>query len=143
MARKKPTLHEIAGAALLELQTLRGQPLDRELMKTMTAKAIVGMFHIDHEVYVAWGGSNHPTNLTPLLRAEHVEKTRKKDIKNIAKVRRANKKADAQAQQMVDALVDANPLIGEIFKSRWPSRPMAHGKKSATKRKLNGKIETR
>jgi hypothetical protein len=57
----------------------------------MTTQQILDRFECDHGIYVTWGGSNHPTNLTFRLKPAHRAKT-KRDRKNIDKVRRAEKR---------------------------------------------------
>lgn len=91
--RKTPTLAEKLAAALLELQRLRGDPIDRDHAKLMTADQICSLFQYDHAAgYACHGADNHPTMLTPLLIAEHREKTAKRDIPAIAKGKRIRRR---------------------------------------------------
>ncbi len=116
MPRKQPSLTEKLASALLELQRLRGDPIDREAAKAMTADAICAMFDIDHDpIPVANGGTNHPTNLTPRLRAEHREKT-KVDVGKIAKGKRLEKdfsahraKLLAKVRSDVESIIEGKP----------------------------------
>ncbi len=95
MTRKAISKDEKLASALLELQRLRGDPIDRESAKAMTAAQIVSLFQFDHDAgYVAHGADNHPTGLTPLLISEHREKTRK-DKGIIAKCARVSKAHEA------------------------------------------------
>lgn len=59
-------------------------------------------FDFDHwPVAHALGGSTHPSNLTPRLRAEHREKTARKDIPAIAKVKRLSAAHEASRARML------------------------------------------
>lgn len=109
--RRRPTLLEELAAALLEVQRLRGQPIDREKAKAMSAKEIRAMFECDHVVYDTWGGGNHPTNLDHKLTPDHREKTFKKDIPAIRKADRiAKRKAEANPDVVAAAFLES---IGE------------------------------
>lgn len=100
MSRKTPTLSEKLAAALLELQRLRGDPIDREHAKLMSAEQICSLFQYDHAAgYACHGADNHPTKLTPLLIADHREKTRA-DIPAIAKGKRIRKRHAAFEARM-------------------------------------------
>lgn len=101
MARKPPNLRQKLASALLMMV----QPDDTGKMvpvipfaraMKMTADQIISEFDFDHAVYVAIGGGNEPWNLVPRLRAAHREKT-KRDLANIAKVKRGIKKRAAKA----------------------------------------------
>lgn len=98
--RKQPNMMEKLAAAYLSLMEFReGQwraVLDRIECKSLSAKEICGLFEIDHyPISVFMGGDNHPTNLVPMLKEDHREKTDKIDAKTHAKIRRAEKKAKA------------------------------------------------
>lgn len=109
--RNNPTPNATEKIAAL-LLTLR-RPNDRGTLepiipwdhaKQMTAHQICSLFEWDHAVFDTWHGSNHPTNLTPLLISEHRAKTRN-DQGVIAKVRRGTKKRSQPKQA-----------------GRWPNR---------------------
>jgi hypothetical protein len=163
MKRKQPTLKEKYAAALLHLEAARCQLdptlqtwVDREKLKAMSAseacKAIIAAHEVDHwPTPVAWGGDNHPTNLNPLVKATHREKTNKKDIKEISKTKRI-----ARTQKFVvkkpDTLTPASqPYIEAALpvfdnrkgKKKWPSRPMDGTIASGKKRGMNGKVSRR
>lgn len=88
MTRKAISMREKLAAALLEMQRLRGDPIDRDIAKQMTAAQIISLYQFDHAAgYACDGAGNHPTGLTPMLIAEHREKT-KKDLGTIAKGKR-------------------------------------------------------
>jgi len=96
MKRRRPTLRERLAATLLTLVRPNdfGQMvpvISFEEAKTLTADEIIARYEFDHNVYVAWGGGNHPANLTPRPVAEHREKTRQ-DLTVIGKVRRGLKR---------------------------------------------------
>jgi len=96
MKRRRPTLRERLAATLLTLVRANdfGQMvpvISFEEAKGMTADEIIARYEFDHNVYVAWGGSNHPVNLTPRAVADHREKTRR-DLGTIGKVRRSERK---------------------------------------------------
>lgn len=95
--RKSPNMTEKLAAAylsLIEFKDGKWQPvIDRIAAKKMTAWEICSLFEIDHyPISVYMGGDNHPTNLTPMLKADHREKTNKVDAKTHAKLRRNAKK---------------------------------------------------
>lgn len=84
--RKSPNLTEKLASALLELERLRGNPIDREHAKLMTASQIVSLWQFDHAAgYACDDIGNHPTVLTPMLIADHREKTAKFDVPRIRK----------------------------------------------------------
>ena len=90
--RKPPNLREKLAATLL-MMVRPGEDGKMEPVipfaeaRTMTAREIIARFDFDHAVYHAFGGPSEAWNLTPRLRAEHREKT-KRDLANIAKVKR-------------------------------------------------------
>lgn len=133
MAERQPNLTEKLAAALLEIQRLRGDPIDREHALMMSADQCASLFHFHHEVYRALGGSNHPTNLTPLLIAAHRERTAKIDKPAIAKCERVSKAHDAHTEVMRQKML--TPAPREAPRSRWPkgrkmqSRPFAKREK--------------
>lgn len=126
MARKPPNLTEKLASVLLEYQRLIGDPLDREHMKQLDAQSIVSLFNFDHVVYHVWDpGNNHPTNLTPMLISDHRDKTAKRDVPAIAKVRRALTKGEEEMRRRLLA-TDADGPVKRALKRtyNWPSRKM-------------------
>ena len=88
-------MSEKLAAALLELQRLRGDPIDRDDAKAMSAEQICSLFQFDHAAgYACHGADNHPTVLTPLLIGEHRAKTARIDVPAIAKGKRLSKAHD-------------------------------------------------
>lgn len=125
--RKKPTLSERYAAVILDLKFGNGESVvNREKAKHLTAGEIIEEFEsvlqFDHGIHVAIDGTNHPTNLTPRLTADHREKTNKIDIPQIAKTKRITK---AQAEFQRKILAKAG-LADDVEKtetkpaSRWP-----------------------
>jgi hypothetical protein len=113
-------------AVLAELQYLRGDPFAWPQLKAMTDAQLCSLYQWDHGVYHAWDGSKpHFTNLTPRLILAHREKTAKRDIPTIAKVRRAEKKREALAYGAIDVrgdMADGPPMRRDPPKRKWPSR---------------------
>ena len=81
--RNRPTLTEQLAAALLALGHI---PFEHA--REMTAKQIIGLYQFDHwPIRVEAGGTNHPSNMRPLLIEAHREKTAA-DNREIGKIRR-------------------------------------------------------
>jgi hypothetical protein len=101
--RKKITDSTKLASALRELaKTLRvekdGQlvpALTYEQAKDMTGKEIEALFHYDHGIPHALGGTDDHWNLTPRLVDEHRAKTAKLDVPRIAKTKRITAKEQA------------------------------------------------
>ncbi len=171
---KEATKDEKFAAALLALDDLRCKMdpalkacVTREKAKRMTAREIQECFDFDHDpIPKYFGGSNHPTNLNPRPRAEHIEKTAKEDIPKIAKSRRilakgsltAEKKKVARFTPTHDEIKAVNPNVilpgddeeteGKTTartkpKRRWPKQVMPGSKKSGWKKPMRGKAERR
>src|ERR1035441_241749 len=95
--RKYISLEVRLAAALLAITHFRLNPygmfhdavIPRDVAERLTAKQIIRRFHFDHyPVPHAHGGSDHPSNLTPLPVVVHRTKTAKVDIPMIAKTKR-------------------------------------------------------
>lgn len=72
-----------------------------EESRCLSAEEIISRFHFDHyPVPHAEGGPDEPWNITPRLKPEHVERTRKIDIPKIAK----NKRVARDHQQHVERM---------------------------------------
>lgn len=150
--RKKITVTERYAAVILDLRRGDGTPVvDREAAKHLTAGEIVSMFesalNFDHGVYAAFGGSSHPTNITPRTIADHKAKT-SKDITAIAKAKRIAK----QHEEFRTRLLAKSGLADDVAKtdtastksrSKWATRPMAGNRSSAFKKKMDGTVERR
>jgi hypothetical protein len=125
MKRKAPTLRQKLASALLTIRRENAHGalipvIEYEDAKHMTADQIIAHFHFDHGVFAAWGGPNDPWNLTPRPVREHIDKT-KRDVKAIAKVRRAEKKRLGLKK----------------------SRPIPGSRATAFRKKLSGQVERR
>ena len=111
-------------AALSELAYLRGEGLPFDVLKTLSAEQFLARYELDHVVYHTWDPVvPHFTNLTFMLVAKHREKTRR-DVKEIAKVRRGLKKRAAAEQSK-------------------PKHAMPGSLGSGWKKKLSGRVERR
>ncbi|HEV8466097.1 MAG TPA: hypothetical protein VGQ63_13975 [Pseudolabrys sp.] len=127
--RTAPTLTERLAATLLALGDI---PFDDA--QQMTAKQIIGLYQFDHwPIRVEAGGTNHPSNLRPLLIRAHRQKTAK-DNAEIGKIRRTRRAHDAHVQRMlakgeVEIEAATIPMRGKPWTARvkrsWPSRPFA------------------
>jgi hypothetical protein len=130
--RNRPTLTEQLAAALLALGHI---PFEHA--REMTAKQIIGLYQFDHwPIRVEAGGTNHPSNMRPLLIAAHRKKTAA-DNREIGKIRRTRRKHDEHRQRMLvqggytapgdgSEPKPAAPTTGSGVqhpRSRWPSRP--------------------
>lgn len=110
-------------ACLLELFELRGDGIPFRQAQQMSAEEICSLVHWDHAVLHAWGGSIHPTNLTPRLILAHREKTAKRDVPAIAKTKRIARKE----LQRVDVRGDRSDGHNSRPKPKrkWPKRSFA------------------
>lgn len=152
--RKNPTMQEKLAATLLQLKRVDADGnlapiIDREWAKTKTAKEICAGFDFDHwPVAVSLGGTNHPTNLDPKLRATHRKKTSTQDAKINAKIRRSLKEQkfvvqwpeDFEPPDMDIAVVHKSAIP---TKKKWPSPPMAGTVASGLKKSMSGKVSKR
>ena len=117
----------------------------REMAKQLSAGEILSMFDWNHIVYHAIGGSDHHSNLEPMLTAEHRAVTAKKDIPRIAKTKRVAKKQAAHTAAM-EAKISVAPIVAkdETKRSRkWATRAMPGSKSSGLRKRMNGKVEKR
>lgn len=123
MKRKRPNMSEKLASALLEVQRLRGDPIPREQARLLSASQIVSLFHFDHAAgFACHAAGNHPAGLTPLLIADHREKT-KKDIGKIAKCNRLSPEHEA-FQKRVLANKAGQGEAPARKRSSWGSRPL-------------------
>ena len=114
MVRKQPNMTEKLASALLALVEFRNgewrPTLDRIACKNLTAKEIIAEWEFDHyPISVSMGGNNHPTNLVPMLKEEHREKTANFDAKVHAKIRRAEKR------QLKEKRIQVTKSSGNVF----------------------------
>lgn len=120
MARKTIPLRTKLAAALAMLlpQAERDQLRAERRPSTM----VISRFDFHHGKFWSLERDNHWSNLTPLLRATHRERTRG-DLKTIAKVKRLER---TQAEFRKRMLVTKRPPPKP--KSKWPKRPLRRGK---------------
>jgi hypothetical protein len=132
--RSAPTLTERLAATLLALGDI---PFDDA--QQMTAKQIIGLYQFDHwPIRVEAGGTNHPSNLRPLLIRAHRQKTAK-DNAEIGKIRRTRRTQDEHERRLrakgevVEITGATIPVRGKpwtaFVKRSWPSRPFAKREK--------------
>lgn len=128
MKRKQPNLREMLAATLLALrkfdpETGKFDPvIDWQTALLLSPEQIIARFEFDHyPIPVTWGGTNHPSNLVPRLKAEHRTKTAKIDMPAIAKVKRLTKDQEEFRRRMlakVDPTVEAPPKRRSRIQSR-------------------------
>lgn len=137
-------------ATLLQLKRGDGSLFIPPEHRSKSAREIVRLVQWDHMTPHAIGGSDHPSNLQPLMKREHLEKT-KRDVKAIAKGKRLQKKQAAHKQRMdekaglavaVEAM-NAVVLRGAREVPQRKGRPFPGSKASPFKRKMNGNVEIR
>jgi len=117
-ARAHISLTQKLAAALMVVEELRGAiKMSRDDARYLTADQFASLWQFDHAVAHAHGGSDHFTNLYPMLIAEHREKTAKVDVPRIAKSRRVEKK---WSEFTAAIATGKKPLTGK--QSRWPKR---------------------
>lgn len=154
MKRKTPNGAEKLAAALLQIVRVGEDGklvpvINRDWARDKTPQQIISAFEVDHHpVPVALGGTNHPTNLVHTIKAEHREKTHKKDVPVIAKVKRVGKKHQAHVAtiEAKAAPVEEPQTKSVTFrgKAKWgPQKPLAGTKASGFKKSLTGKVSTR
>lgn len=113
--------------------------------RQMTARQVVSLIQWDHSVLHALSGSDEFWNLTPRFLLEHRAKT-KKDVKALAKIKRAEKRREAGPEMNVIAsLGDLNAALDKLPKHA-PDRRKAvipGSKRSPYRKKVNGTVERR
>jgi len=114
MKRGHISLKTKLASALLALHQIPHSQAQR-----MTADQIISLYHFDHDpIPHAHGGPDEPWNLTPLLKAAHLEKTAEFDIPVIAKTKRISKAQEEFRQRMLLPRDQRPPK-----QSRWGKRP--------------------
>lgn len=113
-------------ACLLELFELRGDGIPFRQAQQMSAAEICSLVHWDHAVLHAWGGSIHPTNITPRLILAHREKTAKRDVPAIVKSRVITRAHARHQETMQHIDVRGERSDGQSSrpksKRKWPHR---------------------
>lgn len=144
MKRKAISMAEKLDAALLALLEAQGVPIPREEQRGLQIGAVASRFDFDHwPQTVALGGTNHPSNLVPRLRAEHRAKTAKTDIPMIAKVKRNGKAYEEfKAKMLAKVRGDVDDILaGKAKKPKAEIRNRGFDK-SFSKR-MNGSVVRR
>lgn len=107
--------------------------ISHEESMRMTEDQVLALYEWDHVIPVAHGGEDTHWNLTPLLKAEHREKTAKIDVPRIAKSKRIAKSEVAHAEAMTMKAERRDEVKTSKWpKTKWPSRPFP--KKSKDKK---------
>jgi len=116
---RSPNLRIKCAAALLALTDDRGERLIlHEHAKEMTPDQIISLFQFDHyPIRAEAGGPTEPWNLDPRLIPGHREKTAKRDIPEIAKIRRVSAAEEEFRRRMLTPKDQRTP-----HRSRWPKR---------------------
>lgn len=118
--RKYVAIREKWAAAL---SMLLPQELRDDLReKQVPAKTIISMFDQDHVVFHAIGGDDRWWNFTPMLRAEHREKSRR-DTAAIAKGRQIHRAQEEHHEAMRRKLLAPTERPAPK-RSRWGKRKM-------------------
>lgn len=97
----------------------------------MTAREVISLFHFDHVVPHALGGSDAHHNLVPRPLMEHRHKTATVDVPQIAKTKRIEAK-QAEFRRTVLAKVGIEieaGSVGKRHKRKIPSRPFPKAEK--------------
>lgn len=120
--------------------------IPRDKAKHLTAGEIITMFEWNHIVHHAIGGSDHPSNIEPLLAHEHRAITAARDIPQIAKTKRIAKRHRAH-ETAVGAKISDAPVVAKTARSghnhSWRSRPFATSRAGTWKKKMDGSVERR
>lgn len=152
--RKKPTATEQKASYLLQIKREEAWLIPEPLRSTGTAKEICAYVQDDHTIPYAWTRDNRPQNLVPMPKPEHLEKTTKKDMPAIAKVRRAEKRRALTEEQedsrrvllKIEGREDQIDRPQRKAKKKWPSRPMDGSRDSRFKVRMTAtgrKVEIR
>lgn len=131
--RKTPTLKTKLAAALV----LLGE-IPYAQAQQMTADQVLSLFQWDHGIYHVWEGSDDFWNLEPMFIRTHRAKT-KRDVKIIAKVRKAEKRRS----RSVTTVGDTHQSTAKAPARERKGKPMAGSKNSGWRRRMNGKAERR
>jgi len=142
--RRQLTRVERYAMVILELKRGTGEPIiPRDRAKGMTADQIVAEFEAitqnDHITPRALGGTDHVSNMQPLVEGEHAVKT-KGDVKAIAKTRRISPRQEEFRRR---CLAKAGQVEDEPPRWKKKGRPMPGSRDSPFRKKINGSVERR
>jgi hypothetical protein len=144
-SRRQLSRVERYAMVILELKRGTGEPIiARDRAKGMTADQIVAEFEAitqnDHITPRALGGSDHVSNMQPLVEGEHAVKT-KGDVKAIAKTRRIGPKEQEFRRRMLAKIGQGDGEEPQRWKKK--GRPMPGSRDSPFRKKINGSVERR
>lgn len=146
--RRQLTRPERYASVILQLRRGNGEPvIDPDWAKTVGHQEIIDRFeaitHDDHRIPRGMGGSDHVSNMQPLVAdTDHKEKT-KVDVRAIAKSKRIEKEQQEFRRKMLAKTgEDAEPSKVKP-KRKIPSRPMPCGKSSGLKKTMAGEVVKR
>lgn len=143
-----PSPTKIASALLAAVHEVDGKLvpiIPREIAANLSAGEIISMVDWNHIVPHAIGGSDHPSNLEPMLRPEHRRRTAKIDVPQIAKTKRIARKHEAHGNTILAkiSLEDRVAKDDTKPKRKWQQRPMPGTKASGVKKKFSGEVQKR
>lgn len=143
--RKRRSLSrtERYASVILELKRASGEALiSRERAKSMTAQQIIDEFEAatddDHITPRKLGGSDHVSNMQPLIKVDHAKKT-KKDVKVIAKSKRLSE-AQAEFRRRLLAKAGQDDAPPTHIKRKSPM-PGSRHHPSGLRKRMSGKVE--
>lgn len=137
MRRKKMSYSARLAAALCSMIKEDGSPLIPQSVRDQGVKAILAHIQWDHIVPVAVGGGNHPSNLQPLTKEDHLVKT-KRDVKEIAKGKRIQREQEEFRRRLLAK------QTGEEAEATPRRKALIQGSKgTAFRKKINGRVERR
>lgn len=119
--------------------------IPHEHAKLMHEDQINSLVEWDHyPIRRADGGSNHPSNLRPLLIGAHREKTYKHDAPDMAKERDVRKARSLHEARMNEkSWREANDWVMSRLSPRSRKRIQSRGFNKAMTRGVNGKVRKR
>lgn len=127
--RKHIPDRSMLASALLEIQLMRITSADEQYKFLQAAKQVsvddfLRWWAFHHNRYYAEGGSDHFSNLTPILRGEHNKRTAEVDIPQIAKSKRIKRKHLEHLKRMGREAPDLNEatLLEAMIKVAAPKR---------------------
>ena len=154
--RRKPTRDERQAAAYLMITRGDGTPIvSREDAKHMTAREIIETFeervHWDHIAARGFRRDDspeeiarvdHPSNIQPLAIEQHGEKT-PRDIRNVAKAKRVERKHQAFRQKLLAKTGQTDDSDVAKSRTRRNKQTMPFGRGSKLKKKIDGTVVER
>jgi hypothetical protein len=112
--RKSIPLETKLAAALAML--LPQEEMDQLRRERAPAKMVLSRFHFHHGAFHALTRDDHWSNLTPMLKADHQQRTRT-DLSTIAKIKRLEREHEDFRRRVLGVVKRAKEI-----KSRWMSK---------------------